>query len=139
MNQGDSSVSAGSARVYGNMQGIDALFTFLSVGYIGRLSDRYGRKPFFLLASVGLAISHIILLYAKHAKNQSPVLFYLSACIDGLTSCMLSQAQAFVTDQTDGDVGVSLSRFQGLAVGLAYTLGIPLSALLVHWRGLQAP
>ncbi|RYG69886.1 MFS transporter [archaeon] len=139
INQGDSSVSPLSARVYGNMQGIDALFTFLSVGYIGRLSDRYGRKPFFLLSSAGLALSYAILLYALHTSSQSPLLFYLSACIDGLTSCMLSQAQAFVTDQSEGDIGVSLSRFQGLAVGMAYTIGIPLSTMLVPWGGMQSP
>lgn len=38
---GNTEVSPQSAQVYGLMGGLDALFTFLSVNYVGILSDRY--------------------------------------------------------------------------------------------------
>ena len=53
VNKGDLTVSPASAKVYGSLQGVDALFTFLSVNAIGVLSDRFGRKPFMIYSSIG--------------------------------------------------------------------------------------
>lgn len=135
INGGSVDVSSLSAQVYGNIQGLDAFFTFLSVHLVGRLSDRHGRKPFMALASLGLGASYLIMLRARR-----PWLFYLAAAVDGLTSCMLSQAQALVADNEaqDSNLALALSRFQGLAIGLAFTIGIPLGNFLTEKWGLQA-
>eukprot|EP01039_Chlorochromonas_danica_P001415 gene1415-1539_t len=135
INGGSVEVSSLSAQVYGNIQGLDAFFTFLSVHLVGRLSDRHGRKPFMALASLGLGASYLIMLRARR-----PWLFYLAAAVDGLTSCMLSQAQALVADNEaqDSNLALALSRFQGLAIGLAFTIGIPLGNFLTEKWGLQA-
>lgn len=123
----DAAVNARSAQVYGNMQGCDALFTFLSVNFIGCLSDIYGRKKFMMLASIGLGASYLFMLGAS-----TPSAFYFAAILDGLTSCMLSQAQAYVADNqsADSNLSVALSRFQGLAIGMAFIVGIPMGSLL---------
>jgi MFS family permease len=134
INRGDVLVSPHSAQVYGNMGGLDAFFTFLSVSFIGRLSDRHGRKPFMALASAGLGSSYFLL-----SRARQPYMFYIASAIDGLTSCMLSQAQALVADQSTGDLSLALSRFQGLAIGLAFALGIPLGELLVTKLGILGP
>jgi hypothetical protein len=81
-------VSEKSATVYGNVAGLDAFCTFLSVNMVGVLSDRFGRKPFMFLSSAGLGMTYVLYTLA-----QGPRLFYVAAMIDGLTSCMLSQAQ----------------------------------------------
>lgn len=127
INNGNSDVSARSAEVYGNISGLDAFFTFLSVNFVGVLSDRYGRKPFMILSAFGLGVAYLIASFAK-----SPKQFYIAACIDGLTSCMLSQSQAFIADRTDdsSDISVALSRFQGLAIGFAFMFGVPLGGYL---------
>ncbi len=88
LNEGSMAVSPRSAQVYGNMQGLDALFTFLSVSFVGCLSDIYGRAPFMMMSCLGLAASYTTLIVAR-----TPNLFYLASAIDGLTSCMLSQGQ----------------------------------------------
>lgn len=127
INNGNSDVSAHSAEVYGNISGLDAFFTFLSVNFVGVLSDRYGRKPFMILSAFGLGVAYLIASFAKTPKQ-----FYIAACIDGLTSCMLSQSQAFIADRTDdsSDISVALSRFQGLAIGFAFMFGVPLGGYL---------
>lgn len=53
INKGNADVSDASAMVYGNLAGIDALFTFLSVNLVGCLSDRFGRRPFMFISSLG--------------------------------------------------------------------------------------
>ena len=148
-----------SAKVYGNMCGIDSLFTFFSVNLIGCLSDytrlrrskRKGwlsnigksRKPYMFLASFGLGISHLILLHAssENLKISTETAFYIAAAVDGLTSCMLSQAQAHIADCSPlgADLSSSLSRFQGIAIGSAFLLGIPLGAQIAHRYSLRAP
>jgi hypothetical protein len=53
MNQGNQDVTELSAKVYGDISGIDSFFTFLSVNLIGCLSDYFGRAPFMFLSSFG--------------------------------------------------------------------------------------
>ena len=114
VNKGDIDVSPESAAAYGILQGMDSLFTFLSVNAVGILSDKYGRKPFMIYSSVGLGAAFSIILNAKNVD-----LFYLAAAIDGCSSCMLSQAQAYVADITGSgeDISIALGQFQGFAVG----------------------
>ena len=128
INKGDSNVSERSATVYGNIAGVDSLFTFLSVNMVGCLSDIYGRKPFMFYSSAGLATTYLL-----YTMAQTPSLFYVAACIDGMSSCMLSQAQAYITDIQQGgaDLSVALSKFQGIAIGLAFVCGIPLGIVCI--------
>ena len=131
INQGDSNVSPKSAAVYGTLSGIDSFFTCLVVNLVGCMSDSFGRKPFMLLSSLGLGLAYFFTLSAR-----TPRMFYIASMIDGLTSCMFSQAQSYVTDMnmSSGEGkesnSVILGRFQGLAVGMAFLFGIPLGAIL---------
>jgi len=128
INCGDNRVSELSARVYGNIQGIDALFTFLSVNLIGCLSDVFGRRPFMFISSLGLGTAYML-----YSLALTPHHFYIAACIDGLTSCMLSQSQAYVMDhQVDrSNLSIELSKFQGISIGCAFMIGIPLGGILI--------
>lgn len=146
VNKGDSTVSPLSQKIYGDYSGLDSFFTFLAVNFIGCLSDSYGRKPFLMLSAGGLGLSYLVSLFAV----RSHYLFYMSGCIDGLTSSMFAQAQAYATDwsrrqetiiskeKNRSNIGkiesVNLSdvigRFQGLAIGCAFIIGIPLNVIL---------
>lgn len=134
--KGEEKVSQLGVKVYGNLQGFDAFFTFLSVNLVGCLSDVFGRKPFLFLASLGLGTA-----YALHSIAFNPLHFYLASSIDGLTSCMLSQSQSFITDLTgeETNLGIALSRFQGLAIGMAFLIGIPLGQVLSKMFGRVTP
>jgi DHA1 family tetracycline resistance protein-like MFS transporter len=135
VNSGNVLVSPASARTYGHLQGLDSFFTFLSVNAIGLLSDHWGRKPFMIYSSAGLAIAYTLIIRAKSIHTM-----YLAAAIDGCSSCMLSQAQAYVADCTErNDLSVELGKFQGLAVGMAFFCGVPLGSVLASTVSPQAP
>ena len=146
-------VSQNSASTYGILSGIDAMFTFLSVNLIGILSDKYGRKRFMIYSCMGLALSFTVIINAS-----SSIYFYIAAMIDGLSSVMFSQAQAYVADidritnnhsnsnsNSNSNsvkikrVGESLSRFQGISVGLGYVIGILSGSLLMTKLGVLSP
>lgn len=139
VNKGDPNVSGASQKMYGNLSGLDALFTFLSVSAVGRLSDVYGRRPFMMYSALGLGLGYFLCSLASFERQW---VFYLSGSIDGLTSCMFSQSQAYVADLSSAineSLSVALSQFQGLAIGLAFMLGIPLGAQLGSRYSLRAP
>ena len=134
INRGNANVSPKSAAVFGTISGIDSFFTFLVVNVVGCMSDSFGRRPFMLISSLGLGLAYFLTLSAK-----TPGMFYFAAMIDGLTSCMFSQAQCYVTDMNNRrnsldkeSVSVALGRFQGIAVGMAFLVGIPLGAVISY-------
>lgn len=135
VNSGDAFVSPQSARVYGQLQGLDSFFTFLSVNAIGLLSDSWGRKPFMIYSSAGLGVAYSLIMCSK-----SVPLMYLAAAIDGCSSCMLSQAQAYIADCTNkNDLSIELGGFQGVAVGMAFFFGVPLGSYLSLHVSPRAP
>ena len=134
INSGNANVSPKSAEVYGMISGIDGFFTFLVVNAVGCMSDSFGRRPFMFISSLGLGLAYFLTLSAK-----TPAMFYFAAMIDGLTSCMFSQAQSYVTDMNNRrsshekeSMSVALGRFQGIAVGMAFLVGIPLGVVISY-------
>ena len=62
---------------------------------LGRLSDRWGRKPLLLVSQLGTLAGFILLAVA----HSLPLLFF-SRMLDGLTGGNLSIAQAAIADVT---------------------------------------
>ena len=97
---------------------------YYHIQYIGTNGIKYILKIY----------GQLILLHAASSTSSSGQklrgigpqgIFYLSAAVDGLTSCMLSQAQAHIADCSPpgADLSSSLSRFQGIAIGSAFLIG----------------
>jgi MFS transporter, DHA1 family, tetracycline resistance protein len=81
---------------------------------LGRLSDRYGRRPILIVSTVGTIISLIMIGLA-----QNLWLLLFSRILDGLTGGNISVAQAYITDVTDAK-----NRSRGLGLlGAAFGLG----------------
>ncbi len=81
---------------------------------LGRLSDRYGRKPILVISQIGTFIGFIILGFAN-----SIILLFLARIIDGISGANISTAQAAITDST-----TEKTRTQGLGlIGAAFGLG----------------
>lgn len=81
---------------------------------LGRLSDRYGRKPVLVISQIGTFIGFIILGFAN-----SIILLFLARIIDGISGANISTAQAAITDST-----TEKTRTQGLGlIGAAFGLG----------------
>ena len=122
-------ITSKSARVAGDVEGIDKLLTFLFVGALGACSDGVGRKPLIALSALGYATT--VLVQARATKVAH---FFAADAIDGLTSCMNAVCAAFVADATSQDSGAAraaaLGVFQGLSVGGAFIVGFPMAAVL---------
>lgn len=90
------------------------LLQFVGAPVLGRLSDRYGRRPVLLLSQIGTLIGFLILGFANTLG-----LLFLSRLIDGISGANVSTAQAVITDSTS-----EKSRTQGLGlIGAAFGLG----------------
>lgn len=122
-------ITSKSARVAGDVEGVDKFLTFLCVGALGACSDGVGRKPLIALSALGYACT--ILVQARATKVAH---FFAADAIDGLTSCMNAVCAAFVADATANDssarTAAALGVFQGLSVGGAFIVGFPLAAVL---------
>lgn len=92
---------------------------------LGRLSDRYGRRPVLLISIAGSLFGFILLALAK----SLPVLF-LARAIDGLTGGNISVAQAYISDVSEAkDRGRALGLI-GAAFGLGFIIGPAVGGLL---------
>lgn len=92
----------------------NALAQLIAAPLIGRLSDRYGRRPLLIFSIAGTALSFLVLGLAR----TLPLLF-LSRILDGLLGGDIALARAYITDVTD-----EKSRSRGLGIiGAAFGLG----------------
>ena len=110
-----------------------AVAQLIGAPLLGRLSDRFGRRPILLVSVLGTFLGFLLLGFA----NALWMLFF-SRIIDGLTGGNLSIAQAYITDVTDAK-----SRAQGLgligaAFGIGFIIGPVAGGLLSQW-GYAAP
>ena len=105
-----------------------AVMQLIGAPILGRLSDRFGRRPVLLLSIVGTFLGFLLLGFAN-----SLWMLFASRILDGLTGGNLSVAQAYISDVTDEK---SRSRGLGLigaAFGLGFIIGPVTGGLLSQW------
>ena len=94
---------------------------FFASPILGKLSDKFGRKPLLVTSSFADLFSHLVMAFA----NTLPLLF-LSRLIAGLFSCNISVGSAFVSDQTSSEERTKyVGRFNS-----AYSLGFAIGPLI---------
>jgi MFS transporter, DHA1 family, tetracycline resistance protein len=129
--QGGSKIEA--ARTYGFLAAAYALAELLSAPILGQLSDRFGRKPVLLLATVGGSVSFLIAALAP-----SVAVIFVGYGLAGLTSSMLVVVNSVVADATDPEHRAAAFGWVGAAFGIGFVLG-PVVGGLVASMGLRAP
>src|SRR4030042_1620573 len=70
-----------------------SVFQFFSAPIMGRLSDRYGRRPMLMLSQFSTFIGFLVLGFA-----DTLALIFLSRMIDGLFGSNFTIAQAYLRD-----------------------------------------
>src|SRR5574338_830628 len=100
---------------------------------LGRLSDKYGRRPVLLISIIGTGIGFLILGLAK----TLPMLF-AGRILDGITGGNISTAQAYVADITTKENRAMGMGLIGAAFGLGFIFGPAIGGILSQW-GYAAP
>jgi DHA1 family tetracycline resistance protein-like MFS transporter len=140
-----------SAILIGLLTASYAAAQLIGAPVMGRLSDRYGRRPV-LVASIGGTLFGFLLLgfadplgktLAYLFSNASPKLMLQNSCIlgimfisriiDGLTGGNITVAQAYISDVTDQKDRAKGLGLIGAAFGLGFILGPAAGGLLSTW------
>lgn len=123
-----------------------AVMQLIGAPILGRLSDRFGRRPLLLISVAGTSAGFILLALADpigrflantfaHGAASTFVLFvlFVSRMVDGLTGGNISVAQAYITDVTDEKNRAKGLGLIGAAFGLGFILGPAVGGLLSQW------
>lgn len=87
---------------------------FFASPVLGRLSDRYGRRPILILSQAGTLTALLLNGFAP-----ALIFLYISRVVDGITGGNITVAQAYLSDVTDVS---SRTRSMGL-INAAFSLG----------------
>lgn len=99
---------------------------FFATPVIGKLSDRFGRKPLLIISLAGTVVANLI---AGTATTAS--LLFFGRFLDGITGGNASVAQAVISDITDAKDRAQGFGTYGAAMGLGFVLG-PVTSLLAQ-------
>ncbi len=105
---------------------IFSLFQFISTPIIGRLSDKYGRRPLLLASLAGTSISFLMMAFAPSA-----IFLFIARALDGLTAGNIPVALAVISDTTDAKDRAKGFGIIGASFGFGFVFGPGISALTV--------
>jgi DHA1 family tetracycline resistance protein-like MFS transporter len=114
-----------TAEVVGLLLGANALTQLVGAPILGRLSDRYGRRPLLLTSIAGTVVSFLMLGLAR-----SLAMLFASRILDGFLGGNVSLAQAYITDVTDNKERAKGLGLIGAAFGLGFIIGPALGGTL---------
>lgn len=106
---------------------------FLATPVIGRLADRFGRRPLLILSIFGTAAS-----LALFASANSLLLLFIARILDGITGGNISVAQAVIADTTKGPERARAFGILGASFGFGFLFGPFLGGFLSKY-GLSTP
>jgi len=98
---------------------------FIAAPLLGKLSDRYGRRPVLLASLLGSALGYVLF-----GIGGALWVLFLSRLIDGSTAGNQSVAAAYIADFSTPATRVKNFTLIGLAWGLGLVLGPALGAAL---------
>lgn len=103
-----------------------SIFQFISTPIIGRLSDKYGRKPLLLISLAGTCVSFLTMAFAPSA-----LFLFIARAIDGITAGNIPVALAVISDTTDAKDRAKGFGIIGASFGFGFVFGPSISALTV--------
>ena len=100
---------------------------------LGRLSDKYGRRPILLISLLGTALGFFIL-----GSATTLWMLFLGRIIDGISGGNISTAQAYIADVTTKEDRAKGMGLIGAAFGLGFVFGPAIGGVLSRW-GINVP
>lgn len=99
---------------------------FLSTPIIGRMSDKYGRKPLLVASLAGTTVSFLLMAFAPNA-----IFLFLARALDGLTAGNIPVASAVISDTTTSENRAKGFGIIGASFGFGFVFGPAISAFTV--------
>jgi multidrug resistance protein len=115
---------SGEALMVTMLTVIYAAAQFLAAPVLGKLGDRYGRRPVLLLSVAGSAIGYVIF-----GVGGALWVLFLSRLIDGFTGGNMSTASAYIADVSRPEERARNFTLVGMAWGLGLIAGPALGAV----------
>lgn len=115
---------------------------FISAPWLGRLSDRWGRRPVLVMSQIGTVLAYLGIYFAVPmgtAVDQwrlplglsgSLMIMFIARILDGVTGGNISVAQAYASDVSHTETRTQALGFIGGATGLGYVFGPVFGGLL---------
>lgn len=100
-----------------------SLCQFLSTPIIGRMSDKYGRRPLLIASISGTGLSFLLMAFAPSA-----IFLFIARALDGITAGNIPVASAVVTDTTDEKNRAKGFGIIGASFGFGFIFGPAISA-----------
>lgn len=100
---------------------------------LGRLSDRFGRRPVLLISIIGTGLGFLLLGFAKYLW-----MLFAGRILDGITGGNISTAQAYIADVTTKEDRAKGMGLIGAAFGLGFIFGPAIGGILSRW-GIHVP
>ena len=95
---------------------------------LGRLSDKYGRRPILLISLMGTCLGFMILGFAT-----TLTMLFIGRIIDGISGGNISTAQAYIADITTKENRAKGMGLIGAAFGLGFVFGPAIGGILSRW------
>jgi DHA1 family tetracycline resistance protein-like MFS transporter len=90
----------------------------LGAPVLGRLSDRFGRKPVLIVSQIGTFVGFLLLGFADMLW-----ILFLARILDGISGANISTAQAVISDITTEDTRTQGLGLIGAAFGIGFIIG----------------
>ncbi len=116
-----------SPLAFGLLMSSYSALQFVCAPLLGRLSDRYGRRPVILVSLAGTVIGYLLFAFA-----HSLAVLFASRILDGATGGNIGTAQAVIADSTAPAERARGMGMIGMAFALGFIFGPAIGGFAVH-------
>ncbi|MCP4425832.1 MAG: MFS transporter [Chloroflexi bacterium] len=124
---------------------------FVAAPFLGRLSDRYGRRPLLIASQTGTVFSFVLFIFALPlgklidgaglalGVSGGLIMLYLARLLDGATGGNTIIAQAYVADITSEEDRAQALGLLSASLGVGFIFGPAVGGFLAARFGMSAP